>query len=280
MRHFRFLFLALAGILLAACSLPEMAAKILPDDVESQMEEVIDAVIAHDFDTIKANGSDDFNAVENLEEGFNEIFEYIFTGEVESRKLVNAKFNSSSSLGSSSVTYYTGQYEINYADGSNIYTIVLVKNGDGQCCALQNVNVKKFSSSPSDMTKFTFKDKGMKHYFVLTLAILIPVFIIITLVKCARIKGLKRKWLWILFILVGVYGITFNWHTGQFGMSFFSKTETGVHFSFINFQILGAGFTKSGLLAPWMFEIGFPLGAVIFWFKSKKLAHADDETTP
>ena len=130
--------------------------------------------------------------------------------------------------------------------------------------------MKKFKISPSEATKFTLKGKGALHLFVLFLAILVPVFIILTLIKCARTKGLKRKWLWMLFILVGMFGITFNWHTGQLGMSLIRKTETSIHINLIDFQIFGAGMTKSGPLAPWFFEIGFPLGAVIFWFKSLK----------
>ena len=110
-----------------ACSLSEMAATILPDEVEAQMEEIIGAITRHDLDTIKANGSDAFNAVDNLDEGINKIFQYIFTGEAGETKLINAKVNYKSSLGNFPATYYTGQFERTYPEGSNLYTIILVK---------------------------------------------------------------------------------------------------------------------------------------------------------
>ncbi len=242
------------------------------------MEELIQDFMRHDLEAIKASGSDDFNKLENIDEGINEIFEFIIEGKANEIKLITANNQYSKSLGTVSVTFYTGQYEVNYPDGSNIYTILLVKKGESPCCSLQNIKVNKYDSPPIDLTKFTFKGKGFMHYIVLFLTILIPIFIVINLVKCVRTKNLKRKWLWFLFILVGIYGVTFNWYTGQIGMSLITKTETGIHINFINFNILGAGVTKSGPFEPWLFELGFPLGAIIFWFKSKKLARTKNDT--
>jgi len=154
-----------------------------------------------------------------------------------------------------------------------LYTIAMVKKEGQECCKLQNISINKFDVSPSEATKFTLKGKGVKHYSVLALAFIVPLFIIFMLVKCIRTKGLRRKWLWIIFILVGVYGITFNWYNGDLATTFFGRSANGgVTFEFISLNLLGVSISKTGPLAPWLFEIGFPLGAVLFWFKSRKMA--------
>ncbi len=260
------------GFLLSSCSLSDVAAKILPDAAQTQMVEIIDAVVRKDLEFIKARGSEEFTAAENLDADFEAIFEYIFSGEATETKLVDAQINFKKSLNETSVTYYTGVYERIYKEGTNIYTIILLKNKNDACCNLLNVNVKQFDVSPSEVTKFTFKDKGFKHYIVFALALITPLFIIFMLVKCVRTKGLKRKWLWVIFILVGMYGITFNWYNGDLAAAFISKTDGGVTFNFINLYVLGTSVTKTGPMAPWIFEIGFPLGAVLFWFKARKIA--------
>ncbi len=275
LRHFRNVFILLTGLVIAGCSLSDMAAKLLPDEAEIQMVNIIDAITRQDLEFIKDQGSEEFNAVDNIEEGFEAIFKYIVPGDVLETKLVNAHINYNNPAGRPSVTFYTGQYERTYDAGVNLYTIVMVKKEGQQCCKLQNVNIRKFDVSPSEATKFTLKNKSIKHYSVLALAFIVPLFIVFTLVKCIRTKGLKRKWLWIIFILFGMYGITFNWYNGDLTMSFLEKrADGGVTFNFISLNLLGVGVAKTGPLSPWIFDIGFPLGAVLFWFKLRKMARA------
>lgn len=268
----KLLFISFAGLLLAGCSLSDMAAKILPDEVERQMGQVIEAVTERDIDAIKAMGSEEFKALDNLEEGFKQVFEQIVSGDAVETKLVNAQVKSQKSLVEDGITIYSAQYERIYEDGTNLYTIVMVKQGEDECCALHAVNLKTFKTSPSASVEFSFKGKGMKHFAVLGLAITVPVFIIFMLIKCVRTKDLQRKWLWFIFILVGLYGVVFNWNTGDLSMSLLSRPEGGgVTINFIDFKILGASIEKTGAYAPWILEVGFPLGAVIFWFKARKI---------
>lgn len=53
------------------------------------------------------------------------------------------------------------------------------------------------------LNAFTFKNKGMLHIVFLILSIITPIFILTVLVICVRTKIKKRKWLWIIFILLG-----------------------------------------------------------------------------
>ncbi len=172
-----------------------------------------------------------------------------------------------------------GQFERDYKAGSNVYTVYLRKAGENPCCSLQHFKIMKYDQSPSKTTSFSLKGKSFKHYLILLLTVLVPAFILATLVKCIRTKGLRHKWLWIIFILFGVYGISFNWYTGNLGWSFISKTSnSGYHIEIINLILFGVGITKAGPLAPWIFEIGFPLGAVLFWINARKMKREVIET--
>jgi len=87
-----------------------MAAKLLPDEAEVQMVNIIDAIARQDFEFIKGQGSQEFNAVDNMEEGLEAIFEYVVPGDVLETKLVDAHINYNNTAGQPSVTFYTGQY--------------------------------------------------------------------------------------------------------------------------------------------------------------------------
>ena len=86
------------------------------------------------------------------------------------------------------------------------------------------------------------------------MVILIPVFIIVTLIFAVRYK-LTQKWLWIIGILIGFMKITINWTTGQVG------------FRLIGISILGADFFKFGNIAPWILSFSLPFVAILFWIK-------------
>ena len=70
---------------------------------------------------------------------------------------------------------------------------------------------------------------------------------------------MRLKFLWFLFIIVGVGKLTMNWTTGQL------TTHP------LAFQLLGASYFRPGLYGPWLFSASWPLGAVIFYFRRKRL---------
>jgi hypothetical protein len=76
-------------------------------------------------------------------------------------------------------------------------------------------NVYPLSDSLENINRFTLTGKNLLQYATLAFAILIPLFILSVLVLCIRTKMTKRKWLWIIFILLGIGRLTVNWTTGQ-----------------------------------------------------------------
>jgi hypothetical protein len=119
-------------------------------------------------------------------------------------------------------------------------------------CHLANSKVSALAVSSFDL-----KNKPPINHIIFVLAILIPLFSLFALIQCIRTK-VRRKWLWILFILFSFGSISLNWGTSD------------LHFTLVQFQLFGAG-CGQGVGGPWMLTIGFPLGAIWFLVKRKAL---------
>jgi hypothetical protein len=120
--------------------------------------------------------------------------------------------------------------------------------------------VTPIKDSLKNINRFALTGKSPVHYTVLVLMVIIPIFMLLTLVQCIRTKPIKRKWLWIIFILLGVGKFSVNWTTGQYSIFF------------LTIQLLGAGYFSPGYgYAPWFLSVSLPLGAILFLIMRKKL---------
>jgi hypothetical protein len=128
-------------------------------------------------------------------------------------------------------------------------------------------NVYPLSDSLENINRLTLAGKPPLQYVMLAFASLISLFIFYVLVLCILTKMTKRKWLWIIFILFGIGRLTINWTTGQWQIA-------PLYFLFFG----------SGAFAPpygaWLISISFPLGAILFWFRRKKLVASIEPLNP
>jgi len=108
------------------------------------------------------------------------------------------------------------------------------------------------------LNRFTFDGKTPLHYTVLAFCFLIPAFILYALVVCIR-SPVRRKWLWIIFIVLGLFEFRFDWTTGLYD------------FKPISLLLFGVGVVQSSPYAPWVFELALPIGALVFLMRRRKL---------
>jgi len=120
-------------------------------------------------------------------------------------------------------------------------------------------NVNPITDFLENINKFRLVGKNPLQYSVFVLAILIPLFTLYALILCIRTKIEKKKWLWVLFVMLGLAKFSVDWTTGQWGLTPLS------------FQLLGAG-AFAPLYGSWVISISLPLGAVIFMLKRKGLS--------
>jgi hypothetical protein len=117
--------------------------------------------------------------------------------------------------------------------------------------SLTGVWVQPLTQSLEESNRFTLRGKSFFQYIILLLAVLLPAFTIYTMVLCIRTKGLRRKWLWIVFILCGFSDLTMVWTTGQYS------------FQLLNIKILSAG-AYAQPYSSWVISISAPIGAIFF----------------
>jgi hypothetical protein len=162
-------------------------------------------------------------------------------------------------------TNLTIQYE--FSQNWLLANVSLERSGDGPF-VVAGVHVQPVSDSVQNINRFTIRNKPAIDYVLLAIAILNTLFVFASLILCIRTPIPKSKWLWIVFVLVGVVQFSVNWTTGEFT------------FTPISFQLFGAGLTRSGFYGPWVLAVSVPIGAIVFLTKRKKWLRAGIPSSP
>ena len=120
---------------------------------------------------------------------------------------------------------------------------------DGADLLIDGVNVEHIVDSIENIHRFTLEGKTPVHYAVLLAAGAVVVFIIYSLVLCIRSPHTGRRWVWIIFILLGLGTVNLNWTTGV------------LDFAPIHVLLFGVGFQKLLYAAP-LVQVALPVGAL------------------
>ncbi|GEM_PF-861950 len=199
---------------------------------------------------------------------FKIIHTYLDNGKLLSTELIDYRGTSFKAISGNLKSYkmQTFVYQLHFEKAWVIVNITL-KYQDNKLM-IYNFSVNEIPKPISELNAFTLSNKTLVHYVILLLAILIPIFIVFSIILCARTK-MKKKWLWIIFISLGIGQLSVNWATGQLG------------FQMLQLQLLGAGCIRSGLYGPWILTVGMPVGAIIFFVKRKSFSfsHAQSKVT-
>ncbi|WP_444907284.1 hypothetical protein ACJJIR_02995 [Microbulbifer sp. SSSA008] len=185
-------------------------------------------------------------------EKLEEMHGYLPSGKLLSTELIGSQVKVINDNWEGSFTF-----EYHFEDGWALASAYMIRT-EGKI-SIAGFSVYNTPDSQKELNRFSLSNKPLGHYLVLTMAIIFPVFILVTLVTCIRTPVQKRKWLWILFILFSVGAIKLNWTTGAYHIKLFS------------FQLFGGGAVSASEHAPLILTAGFPLGAIIFWFKRRSL---------
>jgi hypothetical protein len=122
----------------------------------------------------------------------------------------------------------------------------------------------RWESAPLDLSeRYPFMIAGVPplYYGVLGLAVAMPLFILYSAIVCFRRKP-HRRWLWLLFILLGIGKLSVVWVPGPLNLDY-------VRISPLSVQLLGAGIKKMPIYDPWVLSVSFPLGAAVFLWRQR-----------
>jgi len=255
----RKLFIFLPLLALASC-FPTDVEEFADDSQEAKATSYIQNIIDRDFKELKNSVAPGLKN-KLTHEKFEQMRDQLGAEEPKARNLVGYNKH----IRSQNPTRYNLTYQYGYEDRWIIVNVAFrtLANGKDEILGL---NVYKPMDRPlQEVHRFTMEGKGIIQYLFLTICILVPLFIIITLVAAIRTKFKKRKWLWIIFISIGIVKFSLNWTTGQTGLSL------------LHFQLFGAGMVTSSVYAPLIMSFSLPIGALLFWLKRDKLKYTEDQ---
>jgi hypothetical protein len=85
----------------------------------------------------------------------------------------------------------------------------------GTAATIAGLHVEPMSESLEETHAFTLRRKSVTQYSILFAAVTVVLFSFYVLVLCVQTRHVGRKWLWIIFILVGFCKLTVNWTSGE-----------------------------------------------------------------
>lgn len=147
---------------------------------------------------------------------------------------------------------------LEYQFPSKWILVEMVVHRQNNTATITDFHIEPERDSLDAINRFTLLGKDPVQYAILSTAILFATVMLYALVLCIKTRMEKRKWLWMLFILLGLGQVGVNWTTGET----FYKT--------LYISILPFGFS-SMVYGPWMIYISLPVGAVLFLVLRERL---------
>lgn len=234
-------------LLVSACSYQDMAGELIPKEESQFAMDYLHKLHARDFEHVKKYLDPSIES-QVTDENLIELAKYFPSGELLSTELIGSQVNVVNSQWQGNFSF-----EYQFSGGWALANVVLKKSKDA--LSVIGLNVYRTRASQKQLNKFNLSGKSAIHYLVLILAITAPLFILLTMYFCIITPIPKRKWLWVLFVLVGVGTISINWTTGQYAIQPLS------------IKLFSASAMSAGPFSPWIVSASIPLGAILFWFK-------------
>lgn len=233
----------LLSITLVACDPQDIGRKLIPEEQAKAGQVYLESVRLREPAPLLQDADPEIR--DAVRTNFNLLANQFPAGAPRSIKVVSSMVTASPGF-----TQYALAYEYEFADRWLLTDIVL-RDSDGKR-VVAGLHVQPMKQSLERIHAFTFSGKGLRHYLVFALAVLLPFFILGTVIASVRVLKVRRKWLVVIPIAIGVANLTLNWTTGAVGFSPFA------------FSLLGAGWFK-GFYGPLQLQISLPLGAIVFW---------------
>lgn len=241
-----------AAMFVSGCDQASLMKKAIPADEEAAARNYVELLVNKDFEKIERDT--DPKLVDAGTSGtLARMAAFFPVGETpKSVKVIGAYTNYEPT---SSRTQITLEYEFQH---NWVLTDITRETRDGTATIL-GFHVYAIADSVEHQNRFTLAGKGAAHYSFLILALALITFDLYVLVLCVRSQGVKRKWLWIIFVLFGFGRVYLNWTNGA------------VDTMLISIQAPVVMATRP-LYGAWTITLTVPLGAILFLRSRKRNA--------
>ena len=235
------------GLLLAGCDQKALLEKFVPKDDDAFARRFLDAIRTGDYTAADQMLISSLRGAKS-KSGLREINRVLAYGEPVSVEITGCNvFTNASSQGTTRTTNLS--YQIHFPDSWAAGNIAI--GHQGSSTAIVDSHFRSIPDSLEVLNRFTFARKSVVHYLVFALCIAIPLLILVALIVCIRSR-IRRKWLWIIFILLGFVQFRFDWSSGHFNVQP------------ISLALFGASAFRPGPYAPWTLGFAIPVGAILF----------------
>jgi len=249
------------SVMLAGCKLVSLPQALIPPAEQTFAGDFVELLRTGNLDAADSELSTR-NQSPEIRAGIAKVAAIFPPGEVLSVDTTNWRHTHFTSTNRPSVDQTDFEFQYHIANEWLLADVILIRQDDR--LFVDGVRATPMSGPLQELNRFTVVGKPTGNYLFLAVTIAMPLFIIYALVACVRTRGLRRKWLWIIFILLGVGVFVLNWTTGRLAINP------------LYVQILGAGFTRSGFYGPWHLAVSIPVGAIVFLLRRQALARQQD----
>jgi len=135
------------------------------------------------------------------------------------------------------------------------WLVTVVVSGEKENLLVTGFQITKAEDSQLELTRFRLKNRPNTFYILLGYHLIATIFIFVTLIIAISTKFDKRKWLWVLMILVAYGDLTVNWATGEYTSNL------------LTLRTVPGGLGTMGIYDSWYLSTLFPIGALLFWVK-------------
>ena len=252
--------LVFLGLLLAGCDQKAFLQRFVPKDDDVFARRFLDAIRTGDY------AAADQMLVPSLRDaksqsGFRELNHVLAHGEPVSVEIIGCNvFTNASRQATTQTTNLS--YQIHFPDSWAAGNIAV--GHQGGATAIVDSHFQPIPNSLEVLNRFTFAGKSAVHYLVFAICLAVPLLILSALIICIRSR-IRRKWLWIIFILLGFIRFRFDWASEHFDVQP------------IAFSLFGASAFRPSPYAPWILGSAIPVGAIIFLASRRRLL-LDDAT--
>lgn len=253
------LIVIVMAMILSGCDQASMLKKMIPPEGESTAKSYINLLRQNSFEQIEKDLDPSIKSPDIRNEMV-KMAGMIPTQNPESIKVVGSQVFNGPDFTRTNITF-----EYQFPHKWLLINVATQKKGGAS--SIVGFNVTPIPDSLEQLNKFTLVGKNVLQYSVFVLAIILSLFNLYALILCIRTRIEKRKWLWVIFVMLGFAKLTVDWTTGQWGITP------------VAFQFLSAG-AFAQLYGPWMISISFPLGAIIFMAKRSGLSKQQSNIEP
>lgn len=240
----RLLALVLVACLVPGCGFDEIPASMIPQAESAFAQSLVAQLRNRQFEEVEARLGSELRA-EASRASLEKLANLFPPTEPVGVTTVGSVTQVNNGEWAAQLTY---QYE--YPASWLLAAVTLRRAGDD--LVVTGINVQPMTSSLQEINGFSVHRQGALGYAFLSLAVLVPLFILAVFVVCLRTPIPKRKWLWAIFVLLGFSPVSLNLTTGEVGFQLFG------------IMLLGASVTAQGPFAPWVIAFAAPFGAAVF----------------